>query len=48
MILANIAMNGLGKREEQKRFLEIVTDLYSNVLFPAVDNLAQCTFHSLI
>ena len=32
----------VSKRDEQKRFLEIITDLYSSVLFPAVDNLAQC------
>ena len=44
-LFAGFAMTGLTGKRDEKRFLEIVSDLYNSVLFPAVDNLAQCRYN---
>jgi hypothetical protein len=45
-VLAGVAVNGIsglvGKRNVDKRFLEIVSDFYNNVIFDPINDLAQC------
>jgi hypothetical protein len=47
-VLAGVAVNGIsgliGKRATEKRFLEIVTDFYNNVIFEPINDLAQCKY----